>query len=155
MIDILAATPDRVRALVAGVCEAELSRQPSPEVFSLRENVLHMRDIDIEGYEKRVVLMLTEENAFLPDVDGARLARERDYNSQPLAPALEAFAASRTRSMARLQGADLDRTAEFEGVGTITLRRLLEMWIEHDAGHIADIEALLAGRVGRTTADAA
>ena len=35
------------------------------------------------------------------------------------------------------------------------LRRLLELWMEHDAGHIADMEALLQGRVGRTTADAA
>jgi hypothetical protein len=37
----------------------------------------------------------------------------------------------------------------------VTLRRLLELWIEHDAGHIADMEALLTGSVGRTTANAA
>ena len=45
--------------------------------------------------------------------------------------------------------------AELEGVGAITLRQLVERWLEHDAGHLADIEALLAGRAARTTADAA
>jgi hypothetical protein len=146
MIEILAATPDRIRALVGEVCEAELSRKPAPDVFSLRENVLHLRDIDVEGYEKRIARILDEERPFLPDVDGAMLAVERDYNNQPIEPALEAFARSRARSIARLRAADLDRIADFEGVGVVTLRRLLELWMEHDAGHIADMEALLQGR---------
>jgi hypothetical protein len=155
MIEQLASTPERVRRLLAGICEAEFSRKPADDVFSLRENVLHLRDIDVEGYEKRVQRILTEEHPFLPDVDGARLARERNYNHQPLMPALDAYSASRARSMARLRNADLDRTGELEGVGTVTLRDLLQRWLDHDAGHLADIEALLAGRAGRTTADAA
>lgn len=155
MIERLTETPARVRALLEGICETELSRKPSDDVFSLRENVMHLRDIDIEGYEKRVMLVLAEEHPLLPDVDGARLSRERDYNNAPLAPALEAFAASRARSMERLRGADLSRTAEFEGVGSVTLQRLLELWIEHDEGHLADIEALLEGRRARSIADAA
>ena len=155
MIDSLASMPARVRDLIEGICDAELSRKPAADVFSLRENVLHLRDIDIEGYEKRVMRILSEEHPFLPDVDGALLARERDYNTQPIGPALEALERARAASIARLKYADLDRTAELEGVGEITLRTLLERWLEHDAGHLADIEALLAGRVGRTTADAA
>jgi len=148
-------TPVRIRALLEGICEAELSRKPSEDVFSLRENVLHLRDIEVEGYEKRIVLILAGSHPFLPDVDGGALAIERDYNNQALVPALDAFAASRARSMERLRGADLSRTAEFEGVGTVTLARLLELWMQHDADHIADIEALLAGRVGRKISDAA
>jgi hypothetical protein len=155
MIKILAAMPDRVRLLIDGVCETELSRKPAPDVFSLRENVLHLRDIDMEGYEKRVVRILAEEHPFLKDVDGTKLAVERDYNNQPLLPALEAFAQSRICSIERLAGADLERVAELEGVGTVTLRRLLELWAAHDAGHLSDMEALLAGRIGRTTATAA
>jgi DinB family protein len=155
MIEKLAAMPERVRALVEGICETELSRKPAPDVFSLRENVLHLRDIDVEGYEKRIARMLAEENPFLPDVDGGKLAEERDYNNQPLLPALEAFAQSRARSIDRLAGADLERVGEMEGVGAVTVARLLQLWAAHDAGHLADIKALLAGRVGRTTATAA
>ena len=145
VVDRLAAMPQTVRELVSGRSGAELSRKPAPEVFSLRENVLHLRDIDVEGYEQRVVRVLSEEHPFLADVDGARLAKERDYNAQPLTPALEAFAASRARSIARLRGAserDLERTAEMEGVGRVTLGELLQRWLEHDAGHVAEMEAL-------------
>jgi hypothetical protein len=73
-------------------------------------------------------------------------------------PALEALARSRAASIERLKSAtesDLDRTAELEGLGTVTLLVLLERWMEHDEGHLRDIEALLAGRAARTTADAA
>ena len=145
VIDRLAAMPQTVRELLSGRTAAQLSHKPAPDAFSLRENVLHLRDIDLDGYEPRVVRVLSEENPFLPDVDGARLAVERDYTAQPVAPALEAFAASRARSIERLRAAseqDLERTAEMEGVGRVTLRELLQRWLEHDAGHIAEMEAL-------------
>ena len=51
MIEKLAAMPDHIRALLESICETELSRKAAPDVFSLRENVLHLRDIDVEGYE--------------------------------------------------------------------------------------------------------
>ena len=107
--------------------------------------MLHLRDIDVDGYEQRVLRILAEENPFLPDVDGAKLAAERDYNAQPVTPALEAFAESRARSIARLRAlsdADFERTGELEGVGRVTLRELLQRWLEHDAGHVKEMEAL-------------
>jgi len=145
VIDRLAAMPQTVRELVMGRSADELSRRPQGDFFSLRENVLHLRDIDLEAYEPRVVRILSEENPLLPDVNGAKLAAERDYNAQPLAPALEAFAASRARSIARLRALgeqELERTAELEGVGRVTLRELLQRWLEHDAGHVKEMEAL-------------
>ncbi|HKO59066.1 MAG TPA: DinB family protein, partial [Thermoanaerobaculia bacterium] len=147
-IDALSATPSRVRALIEGLSEAELSFTPGPDTFSIRENVAHLRDIDLLGYEQRVARTLDELEPHLPDLDGAALAIERDYAHQPVGPALEAFAASRARSIARLRRAaeaDLARTAVYEGTGVVTLRRILELWIEHDAGHLHDIELLLAG----------
>lgn len=145
VIDRLAAMPQTVRELMTGRTAEELSRRPAGDFFSLRENVLHLRDIDVDAYEPRVVRILAEDHPFLADVDGAKLARERDYNAQPLAPALEAFAASRARSIARLRAAneeDFERTAELEGVGRVTLRELLQRWLEHDAGHVKEMEAL-------------
>jgi hypothetical protein len=145
VIDRLAAMPQTVRELVSGRAAEELSRRAPGDFFSLRENVLHLRDIDLEGYEPRVVRILSEQNPFFPDINGAKLAAERDYNAQPLAPALEAFAASRARSVARLRAVneqDLERTAELEGVGRVTLRELLQRWLEHDAEHVREMEAL-------------
>src|SRR5207244_3144599 len=100
---------------------------------------------DVDGFEQRVSRVLAEEHPFLPDVNGPLLAIERNYNAQPVAPALEAFAASRARSIARLRALsehELDRTAELEGVGVVTLRQLLQRWAEHDAEHLAEMRTL-------------
>src|SRR5229473_5144194 len=78
----LSSVPEQVEGLIRGLSQEQLSWKPAPEVFSVRENVLHLRDIDVEGYAHRVRLILEEEHPALPDVDGGRLARERNYNTQ-------------------------------------------------------------------------
>jgi hypothetical protein len=146
VIDFLEQTPERVRILIAGQSEEALSFKPSPDEFSLRENVLHLRDIDVEGYEVRITRILSEVEPVFPDVNGAALARERNYNAQPVAPALNAFAASRARSIARLRAiapADLERTGELEGAGRVTLQELLDRWAQHDREHLAEMSRCL------------
>jgi hypothetical protein len=145
MLDTLAATPEKVRVLVSGADEATLSRRPPGDFFSLRENVAHLRDVDSDAYEQRIVRILSEEHPALADFKGAEVAKERAYHLQDVAPALEAFAASRQRSIARLRAAGegvLGRTAQLETVGEVTLGRILELWIQHDREHLADMEAL-------------
>jgi len=144
-IETLSATPVRAAELTRGLAEEQLSRKPNPEFFSLRENVLHLRDIDVEGYEKRIRRILSERAPVLEDVNGGQLARERNYNARPLEPALAELAMARAASIERLRGCretDLERTAEMQGSGVVTLRRLLEMWMRHDAEHVADMAEL-------------
>jgi len=141
----LSATPQRVEDLARGLSEEQLSWKPAPEVFSVRENIQHLRDIDVEGYEQRIRLILSEEHPMLPDVDGGKLARERNYNVQPIPPALDDLHRSRAVSIQRLKTCfllDLNRRAEMQGVGTVNLRRLLQLWMQHDAGHVADLAEL-------------
>ncbi|HEV7573589.1 MAG TPA: DinB family protein [Thermoanaerobaculia bacterium] len=145
IIDRLEQIPDRVRALIEGRSEEDLSFKPAADAFSLRENVLHLRDIDVEGYEVRIAGILSQggERCF-PDIDGAALAHERNYNAQPAAPALEDFAASRARSIARLRAiepADLQRTGEV-GAHPVSLELLLEQWARHDSEHLAEMTHL-------------
>lgn len=145
VIDLLEQTPTRVRALIDGRSEEDLSFKPSPNEFSLGENVLHLRDIDVEGYEVRIIGLLNGSAHSFPDLDGARLARERNYNVQPVAPALEDFAASRARSIERLRAAspsDFQRIGELKGVRHFTLQGLLEHWIRHDREHLAEMTHL-------------
>ena len=109
------------------------------------ENLLHLRDIEIEGYSKRLRRILAEDTPALPDIDGTRLAIERHYNEQPVAPALAEFSAARRENVALLRAvtpADLARKAEMEKVGRITLAQLVQMWREHDAGHRAELAEL-------------
>jgi hypothetical protein len=140
----LAAAPQQVEEAICGLTEEQLSWKPT-EFFSIRENVLHLRDIDVYGYEKRLRLMLTEDYPVLADIDGAKLAMERNYNGQPVRQALDDLKRSRGTSVQRLKGMparDLERRAEMQGAGPIDVRRLLELWMDHDRGHIADLMEL-------------
>jgi hypothetical protein len=144
-IEFLEETPARLEASVAGLSEAQLRFKPKADVFSLTENVLHLRDIEVEGYARRLRRILAEEAPVLPDIDGRRLSIERRYNEQQLAPALAQFAASRRENVAVLRGItaeDLTRTADMEAAGRITLAQLIQMWREHDAAHRAELEEL-------------
>jgi hypothetical protein len=144
-IERVSATPARAAELARGLSEEQLSRRVNADFFSMRESILHLRDIDVEGYEPRIRRILSETSPALADVNGAQLAIDRKYNQQPVAPALADLARSRAVSVERLKAcsdADLERTAEMQGSGTVTLRRLLEMWMQHDADHLNDMVQL-------------
>lgn len=140
----LAATPSRIRQLI-GTSSENLRYRPADGRFSILENVCHLRDIEIEGYSGRIKRILEEDAPELPDIDGGRLAIERDYNSQDLMPALDTFIEARRGNVARLKNIDpkeLEKIGKLEGVGQVTLERLLEMMIEHDEGHLAELQIL-------------
>jgi DinB family protein len=149
IVEDLRRTPARLRELMAGVPPEKEVHKPSPEAFSARENVHHLRDIEAEGYGVRLLRMLGEPDPLLKDIDGAALASERNYNGRPSGPALEDFAllrAANVERLLRLAPEDLDRKGSWENVGPVTLGKVLEMWRSHDRGHLDEI-AWLAGRL--------
>lgn len=142
----LAAMPAALEKRVAGLDEDQQRYKPGPETFSVLENVCHLRDIEVEGYARRLGLLLREDDPLLPDLNGSALARERRYNEQPLQPALEAFSSMRRRCLAILADVsqeELKRRGRFENVGVVTLEGLLELWMEHDREHLKDMDLLL------------
>jgi hypothetical protein len=76
----LAQTPAGISRLLSDIPAPGMTIKRAPDEFSVVEHVCHMRDIEIEGYGVRVQRILKQENPFLPDIDGSRLAIERDYN---------------------------------------------------------------------------
>ena len=102
LVEELRRTPARLRELMAGLPADKEVHKPGPDAFSARENVHHLRDIEAEGYGIRLLRMLGEPNPLLKDVDGAALARERNYNAIPSGPALEEFALLRAANVERL-----------------------------------------------------
>jgi hypothetical protein len=149
LIEFLERMPAHLESLLVRLSESQLRHKPGPEAdaFSLVEQVHHLRDIEVEGYSHRLRRMLAEDNPVLPDIDGTRLAVERAYNQKPLAPAFDEFVAARRANielLRRLSPADLSRTGKMEGVGSITLAQLLEMWRNHDSAHRAELQELLA-----------
>jgi len=145
LLDILAATPGNIQSLLENISDEQLRRRPADDEFSCVETVCHLRDIEAEGYSTRIKLILEEDRPFLADIDGARLAAEREYHKQDLREALRAFARARTEStiaLTKLGPDELSREGTLEGVGTVKLEELLVMMRDHDAGHIKDIEQI-------------
>jgi hypothetical protein len=111
--------------------------------FSPVEQCWHLADLEREGFGERIRRLLAEERPFLPDFDGARVARERQYRGLSLAAGLEAFRAARAANLAALRALgpqQWERAGEQEGVGAVALCDLPQMMAEHDAAHRAEIE---------------
>ena len=145
-IAALARMPEELPQRLKDLTDEQLRFKPNADTFSALESVCHLRDIEVEGYARRLGLLLREDNPRLPDLDGAALARERAYNEQPLKPALDAFFSMRRRCLATLRDLTADeftRRGQFENVGEVTLEGLLELWVEHDQGHLKELDALL------------
>jgi hypothetical protein len=142
----LAGMPAALEKRATGLSDDQLRYKLGSDTFSVLENVCHLRDIEVEGYARRLGLLLREDDPLLPDLNGSVLARERRYNEQPLRPALDAFTSMRRRCLATLADVtpeELTRRGRFENVGPVTLGRLLELWIEHDQEHLRDLDQLL------------
>lgn len=147
LLGTLAATPANIQSLLNNTSDEQLRRRHSVGGFSFAENVCHLRDIEAEGYATRIKRILKEERPFLPDIDGGRLATEREYNKQDVYEALHAFAQARienTRALNDLGPEELSRAGTLEGVGDVKLEELLVMMRDHDAAHLKDIEQTIS-----------
>lgn len=140
----LAQTLDTLPVLLRTFSDDALRRPPEApaadvETFSALGHVCHLRDIESDGYVVRIQRLRTEDRPLLVSLDGARLAAERSYDTADVEQALAAFGEARARSLEALRSVtpdEWDRGGQFEGYGPVTLRRLVEIMVEHDGGHL-------------------
>jgi DinB superfamily len=145
VVGFLEETPESIRQLTAAFVGQGLRWKPGVNEFSALEQVCHLRDLEREGYAERIKKLLTENQPSLPDFDGARVARERDYNKQDFQSALQDFALARAenvRVMKSLSPDELKRSGVLDGVGAITLEKLLLLMSEHDQSHLKELSEL-------------
>ena len=110
------------------------------------EVVIHdLADLEHEGYGERIRRLRDESAPRLPDFDGARLAREREYRSRSLSEGMARFAAARAANLAALRhipDAAWGRGGSQEGVGALVLSDVPRMMAEHDRSHRQEIATL-------------
>jgi DinB superfamily len=122
--------------------------KPSPV-----EQCWHLADLEREGYGNRIRRLLEESDPVMPDFDGTRIARERNYLMRPLGEALEAFRAARAENLARLRQAEAGdwlRAGVQEGFGPVALCDIPAMMAQHDDIHRGEIESWLRDRSSAT-----
>ena len=145
-LERLDSMPLVLASAIASVPAGELSSQPTPAEFSLVEHACHLRDLEREGYLVRVRRMLAESEPALAPFDGGAVAAARDYPSQDAGAAARDFAATRrelVELVRPLTPRDLAREGTFGGE-RVCFADVIAMMVEHDRGHRAEIEQLLA-----------
>ena len=146
-VERLGSMPGFLASALGSVARVDLTRQPQPGFFSLVEHACHLRDLEREGYLVRVRRMLGETEPALVGFDGDAVAAARDYPSQDGFAAAREFAAARAELIslvAPLTPVELAREGTF-GDRRVCFADVIAMMVEHDAGHRAEIEQLLAG----------
>jgi hypothetical protein len=144
-LEFLAQAPQHVASLISGFDRDALRFRPAADAFSALEVICHLRDVEREGYTIRVSRILEEDNPQLDGIDGGKLAVDRDYQSQDPDTALKAFETARRTSLQILRDAspaELERQCSLESFTGLTLAGLADQMRVHDAGHLAELEAL-------------
>jgi hypothetical protein len=116
------------------------------EQFTAIEQVCHVRDIEIEGYQRRFARTLGEDFPLLPSIDSEAVAKLRNYAAADTARVFAEFRTARAGTLALLRGLDetqLARRATFEGYGPVSLRSLVHYLCSHDQQHLAGLQWLL------------
>ena len=116
------------------------------EAFTALEQVCHLRDIEIDGYQVRFKRTLDESAPTLASIDSEALAKQRDYAHADAPRMFAEFRAARAHTLALLRGLDqaqLQRPAVFEGYGRVTLRGLVHYLCSHDQQHLSGLQWLL------------
>lgn len=147
VLEELATMPERFSAGAASFSEAEWRSRPEQgSAFSLVEHACHLRDID-EVHRKRLQRILKERLPFLTDVNGRKLAMERDYLRQDFRAAVRQFRRGRSILVERLNGLTArarKRVGIYAETQRITVEDLAEMIRQHDATHLQEIAELRA-----------
>ncbi|MGH8444935.1 MAG: DinB family protein [Solimonas sp.] len=151
-LDALATFPAQLEAHYAAIPDAYRHWAPPSwdgvpsEALTAIEQVCHVRDIEVDGYQLRIARTLAEDRPLLAAIDTDALAVERRYGAADAAAVLADFRAARMRTLDLLAGLDAAqyaRTAEFEGYGAVTLRGLVHYLCSHDQQHLAGLQWLL------------
>ncbi len=137
-------TPDRLKTALAGVPKKLLTWRPSPGKWSIHEIVCHMRDAERLGYLYRYAKILAEDNPTLPDVDGDKLAMERQYGRMNMREALRDWRVARKEVLAilrKVKAGQWQRIGTHEFLGPFSLEIVLQRQaLGNDEAHLAQIE---------------
>lgn len=116
------------------------------ERYTAIEQLCHVLDIEVDGYQIRLRRAMEEEHPFLPSIDGDALAVQRAYTGADPRDVLLRFRKARVATVEfieQLSADQLQRTAEFEGYGAVTVRSLVHYLCSHDQQHLAGLQWLL------------
>jgi DinB superfamily len=139
---VIAATPERLKALTEKIGPAKLETPPAPDKWSAREILCHLADCEI-AFGFRLRQTLAEDNHTIQPFDQDKWAAP--YANLSANEALAAFSAVRRWNSLLVQGA----LEEFAGKavthperGAMTFATIVETMAGHDLNHIGQLQRI-------------
>jgi len=144
LIDQIAATPEKMRAAVAGLSEEQLDTPYRPEGWTVRQVVHHVPDSHLNSYV-RFKLALTEEHPTIRAYDENLWANTDDARTAPVEISLDLLEALHRRWVLFLRSfedKDFARTFHHPELGSMSVDKNVALYAWHGRHHVAHITSL-------------
>ena len=146
----LAAAPGRLRAVAAGLDDAQRRRRPAPGEWGLNEVMAHLLHVETELFLPRLRRIATEEHPELPAFSPEAWARERDRSREPFEASLAGFERARAETLAYLRALPAgagERLGVSNFFGPVSLGQYATHVADHDIEHLAQMARARAAAV--------
>ncbi len=143
-IDQIAATPERMRAAVAGLTDVQLDTPYRPGGWTVRQVVHHVPDSHLNSY-CRFKLALTETNPTIRAYDENLWANLDDARNAPIDLSLDLLESLHRRWVLFLrsfQDEDFKRTFHHPELGSVSVEKNVALYAWHGRHHVAHITSL-------------
>jgi hypothetical protein len=140
----IARLPERLRAAVKGLSDAQLDTPYRPDGWTVRQVVHHVPDSHMNALI-RFKFALTVDVPRILAYDEAKWAKLPDGRSGPVEPSLQlldGLHARWTLLLRSMSAADFERQLEHPENGMMTLNRMLALYAWHSRHHVAHITEL-------------
>jgi uncharacterized damage-inducible protein DinB len=143
-IDVIAATPARLREAVRGLTDEQIDTAYRPGGWTVRQVVHHLPDSHLNAYI-RFKLALTENEPTIKPYDEGRWAELVDSKVVPIATSLSLLDAVHERWVAILRAmsaSDFERPLIHPENGRQRLDQMLALYAWHGPHHVAHVTKL-------------
>lgn len=146
-LDLLEATPEILRGLMAGLSDEDARWKPAPDRFSVAEVLAHLSHSEGHCYRMRLDRFMSESlPEFEPDDAQMYLDLYRDVDPEDAFDHFEEQRETNIEYLRNLPSAAGQRKALHREYGEITLSEMLHEWALHDLGHVRQIAELVRAR---------
>ncbi len=141
LLKALASAPPDVRRMTQGVDPDDARRRPALEHWSLADVVSHLVDIE-KRYRAQMQRVVAEAHPVWRYLHPAEATHDLQT---PLDALTEQFQVARAETLAFLEGLPAgiwQRKVQHETVGEISVRFLVQRWVEHDTAHLSQLASV-------------
>jgi hypothetical protein len=144
-LEVLRATPDRLRRIVQDTPVATLRRQPAPDRWSPAQIIAHLADSEIVG-SYRLRMILAHNGIDIQAFDQNEWAANLAYEAADPDESVDLFDAARVANLRLLRRVD-PRLHDNYGLhserGRETVSHLIRLYAGHDLNHLRQIERIV------------